>query len=118
MLSADYDTARKSGSLVVDSPDMVKREFSEQARATGINYLVLQLAFRSLGHANEMRSLELFARSQACAGVVWMNAARGPDITRSKQFEPLTMRMQLPATKPGTGRIDCNDQGKHRDDDA
>ena len=33
-----------------------------QAKATGINYLVLQLAFGSLGHNNEMRSLELFSR--------------------------------------------------------
>jgi len=61
-LSADFDAARKSGSLVVGSPETAKRELLAQAKATGINYLVLQLAFGSLGHNNEMRSLELFSR--------------------------------------------------------
>jgi alkanesulfonate monooxygenase SsuD/methylene tetrahydromethanopterin reductase-like flavin-dependent oxidoreductase (luciferase family) len=61
-LSADYDAARKSGSLIVGSPDTAKRELAAQVQLTGINYLVLQLAFGSLGHANEMRSLDLFAR--------------------------------------------------------
>ena len=61
-LSADFDAARKSGSLVVGSPETAKRELLAQAKATGINYLVLQLAFGSLGHTHEMRSLELFSR--------------------------------------------------------
>ena len=61
-LSADYDAARKAGTLVVGSPATAKREFLEQARVAGFNYLLLQLAFGSLGHGNEMRSLELFAR--------------------------------------------------------
>jgi alkanesulfonate monooxygenase SsuD/methylene tetrahydromethanopterin reductase-like flavin-dependent oxidoreductase (luciferase family) len=61
-LSADYDQARTSGTLVVGSPRTVKRELMEQADRCAFDYLVLQLAFGSLGHANEMRSLELFGR--------------------------------------------------------
>ncbi len=61
-LSADYDAARKAGTLVVGSPDTVRKEFQEQFKIAGFNYLVLQLAFGSLGHANEMRSLDLFVR--------------------------------------------------------
>jgi alkanesulfonate monooxygenase SsuD/methylene tetrahydromethanopterin reductase-like flavin-dependent oxidoreductase (luciferase family) len=60
-VSPDYDEARRSGTLVVGSPDTVRRELLEQARVVGFDYLVLQLAFGSLGHANEMRSLALFA---------------------------------------------------------
>lgn len=59
-LSADYDTARAAGSLVVGSPDTVRRELVAQARQCGFNYLVLQLAFGTLGHAREMHSLALF----------------------------------------------------------
>jgi len=61
-LSNDYDSARKSGTLVVGSPETARRELVAQARTAGFDYLLLQLAFGSLGHANEMRSLELFAR--------------------------------------------------------
>jgi alkanesulfonate monooxygenase SsuD/methylene tetrahydromethanopterin reductase-like flavin-dependent oxidoreductase (luciferase family) len=59
-LSPDYDSARASGSLVVGSPDTVRRELVAQVRQCGFNYLVLQLAFGTLGHAREMRSLALF----------------------------------------------------------
>ena len=61
-ISADFDAARKAGTLIVGSPDTAKRELLEQARVAGFNYLVLQLAFGSLGHAHEMRSLELFSQ--------------------------------------------------------
>jgi alkanesulfonate monooxygenase SsuD/methylene tetrahydromethanopterin reductase-like flavin-dependent oxidoreductase (luciferase family) len=66
-LSASYDEARAMGTLVVGSPDTVRRELVAQAKIAGFNYLVLQLAFGSLGHANEMRSLELFAKEVAPA---------------------------------------------------
>ena len=46
---------------LTNAPEL-RRELVEQAHVAGFNYLVLQLAFGSLGHANEMRSLELFAR--------------------------------------------------------
>jgi hypothetical protein len=48
--------------LVVGSPDTVRRILSAQAERIGQNYLVLLLAFGSLTHAQEMHSLNLFAR--------------------------------------------------------
>ncbi len=59
-VSADYDDARRAGTLVVGSADTVRRELVAQAERVGFDYLVLQVAFGSLGHANEMRSLQLF----------------------------------------------------------
>jgi alkanesulfonate monooxygenase SsuD/methylene tetrahydromethanopterin reductase-like flavin-dependent oxidoreductase (luciferase family) len=59
-LSPDFDTARASGALVVGGPDTVRRILAAQVKTCGFNYLVLQLAFGSLGHAREMRSLALF----------------------------------------------------------
>ena len=59
-LSPDYDTARAAGTLVVGGPDTVRAELLEQAGIAGFDYLVLQLAFGSLTHDDEMRSLELF----------------------------------------------------------
>jgi alkanesulfonate monooxygenase SsuD/methylene tetrahydromethanopterin reductase-like flavin-dependent oxidoreductase (luciferase family) len=56
----DYDKAREAGTLVVGSPATVKRELTAQAEDCQHNYLVLQLAFGSLTHAQEMRSLRLF----------------------------------------------------------
>jgi alkanesulfonate monooxygenase SsuD/methylene tetrahydromethanopterin reductase-like flavin-dependent oxidoreductase (luciferase family) len=61
-LSADYDKARAMGTFVVGSPESVRRELVAQAEKVGFDYLVLQLAFGSLGHENEMRSLQLFAK--------------------------------------------------------
>ena len=61
-LSANYDQSRAMGTLVVGSPERVRNELIAQAEIAGFDYLVLQLAFGSLGHANEMKSLELFAR--------------------------------------------------------
>jgi alkanesulfonate monooxygenase SsuD/methylene tetrahydromethanopterin reductase-like flavin-dependent oxidoreductase (luciferase family) len=61
-LSPDYDQARASGALVAGSPETVRRELAEQARSCGFNYLVMHLAFGSLGHAQEMRSLDLIRR--------------------------------------------------------
>lgn len=59
-LSPDYDVARAAGTLVVGGPESVRRELVEQAGIAGFDYLVLQLAFGSLTHDEEMRSLELF----------------------------------------------------------
>jgi alkanesulfonate monooxygenase SsuD/methylene tetrahydromethanopterin reductase-like flavin-dependent oxidoreductase (luciferase family) len=61
-LSQDYDESIRDGSLVVGSPDTVRRRMVAQARRCGHNYLVLKLAFGCLTHAQEMRSLELFRR--------------------------------------------------------
>ena len=44
-----------------DSPDTVRLELADQQRTAKFNYLVLQLAFGSLTHEQEKRSLRLFA---------------------------------------------------------
>jgi alkanesulfonate monooxygenase SsuD/methylene tetrahydromethanopterin reductase-like flavin-dependent oxidoreductase (luciferase family) len=61
-ISADYDQAVRDGTLVVGSPDTVRTALMEQAERIGFTYLVLQLAFGTLGHEREMCSLDLFAR--------------------------------------------------------
>lgn len=60
-ISPSFDDARASGSLVVGSPGTVRKELSDQAKQAPFNYLVLQLAFGTLTHEQEMRSLDLFA---------------------------------------------------------
>ena len=60
-ISPSYDDARAAGTLVVGGPDTVRRELIDQERTAGFDYLVLQLAFGSLTHEQERRSLELFA---------------------------------------------------------
>jgi alkanesulfonate monooxygenase SsuD/methylene tetrahydromethanopterin reductase-like flavin-dependent oxidoreductase (luciferase family) len=61
-ISADYDQSKAVGTLVVGGPDTVRRILTAQAERIGQNYLVLLLAFGSLTHAQEMHSLDLFAR--------------------------------------------------------
>jgi alkanesulfonate monooxygenase SsuD/methylene tetrahydromethanopterin reductase-like flavin-dependent oxidoreductase (luciferase family) len=58
----DFDLAKQTGTLVVGGPETVARIFEAQAGRIRHNYLVLMLAFGSLTHAQEMRSLELFQR--------------------------------------------------------
>jgi alkanesulfonate monooxygenase SsuD/methylene tetrahydromethanopterin reductase-like flavin-dependent oxidoreductase (luciferase family) len=58
----DFDRARQAGALVVGGPETVERILQAQAAHIGHNYLVLMLAFGSLTHVQEMRSLELFRR--------------------------------------------------------
>jgi len=52
-LSPDFKEATESGSLVAGSPATVRRKLLAQARRIGFNYLVLHLAFGSLGHARD-----------------------------------------------------------------
>ncbi|HUK58411.1 MAG TPA: LLM class flavin-dependent oxidoreductase [Stellaceae bacterium] len=59
-LSPDFAEATRSGALVAGSPATVRDTLLAQARQIRFNYLVLHLAFGSLGHAHEMRSLALF----------------------------------------------------------
>ncbi len=59
-IAADFDQAKAAGTLVVGSPETVARAFEGQAARCGFNYLVLLLAFGSLTHAQQMRSLHLF----------------------------------------------------------
>jgi alkanesulfonate monooxygenase SsuD/methylene tetrahydromethanopterin reductase-like flavin-dependent oxidoreductase (luciferase family) len=59
-MSADYDQSKQAGTLVVGSPDTVAAVFKAQAERCRHDYLVLLLAFGSLTHGQEMRSLRLF----------------------------------------------------------
>ncbi len=59
-IAPNFEQAKASGTLVVGSPATVKRLFKAQAMRFGHNYLVLLLAFGSLTHQEQMRSLELF----------------------------------------------------------
>ena len=61
-MSQDYDESIRDGSLVVGGPDTVRRALVAQQKRCGHNYLVLKLAFGSLTHLEEMRSLDLFRR--------------------------------------------------------
>jgi alkanesulfonate monooxygenase SsuD/methylene tetrahydromethanopterin reductase-like flavin-dependent oxidoreductase (luciferase family) len=61
MMIDSYDEARRIGVAVVGSPATVKAELMAQAEAIPFNYLVCQVSFGCLTHAQEMRSLELFA---------------------------------------------------------
>src|SRR5262249_1358491 len=59
-IAADYDQSKAAGTMVVGGPETVGRILKAQAERCGFNYLVLLLAFGSLTHAQQMRSLELF----------------------------------------------------------
>lgn len=56
----DFDEARRAGTLVVGAPDAVRAELAGQVAECGFDYLVLQLAFGSLSHQQQMNSLALF----------------------------------------------------------
>jgi alkanesulfonate monooxygenase SsuD/methylene tetrahydromethanopterin reductase-like flavin-dependent oxidoreductase (luciferase family) len=76
-ISADYDQSKAAGTLVVGSPDTVRRILAAQAERIGQNYLVLLLAFGSLTHAQEMRSLSLFTR-EVMPALAAMNREEAP----------------------------------------
>ena len=59
-IAADYDQSKAAGTMVVGAPPTVTRTLAAQAERCGYNYLVLLIAFGSLTHAQQMRSLELF----------------------------------------------------------
>jgi alkanesulfonate monooxygenase SsuD/methylene tetrahydromethanopterin reductase-like flavin-dependent oxidoreductase (luciferase family) len=72
-IAADFDQAKAAGTLVVGSPETVGKILTEQAARCGHNYLVLLLAFGSLTHAQQMRSLDLF-RTEVMPKLRPMNA--------------------------------------------
>jgi alkanesulfonate monooxygenase SsuD/methylene tetrahydromethanopterin reductase-like flavin-dependent oxidoreductase (luciferase family) len=74
-ISGSFDQARASGALVVGSPQTVKKVFMAQAQRCGHNYLVLLLAFGSLTHAQQMRSLDLF-RTEVMPELAALNEMR------------------------------------------
>ena len=55
-----FETARAVGMLVCGSPARVVDELSAQIDATGVNYVIAQMAFGDLAHRVEMESLRLF----------------------------------------------------------
>ena len=59
-IAPGFDQAKASGALVVGGPDTVTRILKAQAERCGHNYLVMLIAFGSLTHAQQMRSLALF----------------------------------------------------------
>ena len=59
----EFEVARKAGLVVVGSPNSVADELNRHAQECGFNYLVAQIAFGNLTHAQEMRSLEHFTKT-------------------------------------------------------
>jgi len=58
----DYEVARRHiGSVIAGSPDTVRRELLRHIDEGGVTYPLLQLAFGTLTHAQELRTLQLFA---------------------------------------------------------
>ena len=57
----DFTDARRMGAAIVGSPETVRAEIAAQTDEIGLNYFVGQIAWGSLTHEQEMRSLELFA---------------------------------------------------------
>jgi alkanesulfonate monooxygenase SsuD/methylene tetrahydromethanopterin reductase-like flavin-dependent oxidoreductase (luciferase family) len=61
-LAPGFAEARASGAIVAGAPETVRRTLAAQAESCGFNYLVMQLAFGTLGHEQEMRSLALLGQ--------------------------------------------------------
>ena len=60
MIIDNYAEARRGGQCVVGTPETVRAELTAQIADVGHNYLLCQIAWGDLGHAREMRSLQLF----------------------------------------------------------
>ena len=73
-ISGSFEQARASGALVIGSPRAVREILTAQAQRCGHNYLVLLIAFGSLTHEQQMRSLELF-RSEVMPALAPLNEA-------------------------------------------
>lgn len=56
----NFETARAVGMLVCGSPARVADELAAQIDATGVNYVIAQMAYGDLAHRDEMASLDLF----------------------------------------------------------
>jgi alkanesulfonate monooxygenase SsuD/methylene tetrahydromethanopterin reductase-like flavin-dependent oxidoreductase (luciferase family) len=76
-IASNFEQAKAAGALVVGSPDTVGRILKAQAERCGHNYLVLLLAFGSLTHAQQMRSLQLF-QSEIMPKLEGLNADPAP----------------------------------------
>ncbi|HEV8015742.1 MAG TPA: hypothetical protein VGP48_09425, partial [Stellaceae bacterium] len=62
-LSGSYEVARRRvGCVIAGTPETVKTELLRDIATAGVNYPLIQLAFGNLGHAQTLRTLDLFAR--------------------------------------------------------
>jgi alkanesulfonate monooxygenase SsuD/methylene tetrahydromethanopterin reductase-like flavin-dependent oxidoreductase (luciferase family) len=57
----EYEDARQGGSIISGTPATVRELMEKHIAESGVNYVLVQLAFGNISHAEEMRSLELFA---------------------------------------------------------
>lgn len=57
-----FDTARAIGMAVCGSPALVAAELAAQIAATGVNYVLAQMAFGNLTQADALRSIALFGK--------------------------------------------------------
>jgi alkanesulfonate monooxygenase SsuD/methylene tetrahydromethanopterin reductase-like flavin-dependent oxidoreductase (luciferase family) len=60
-LAVGYETARRASCVIAGTPKSVRDELHRHVAESGVNYVLLQLAFGSLTHEQEVRTLELFA---------------------------------------------------------
>jgi alkanesulfonate monooxygenase SsuD/methylene tetrahydromethanopterin reductase-like flavin-dependent oxidoreductase (luciferase family) len=61
-LPEDWRVLQQSGDAIAGSPAQVRDYIAAEIEATGVNYYVCDFAFGTIGHAEAMRSVELFAR--------------------------------------------------------
>jgi alkanesulfonate monooxygenase SsuD/methylene tetrahydromethanopterin reductase-like flavin-dependent oxidoreductase (luciferase family) len=61
-LAGTYEDARKDGTLIAGTPDMVREEIEKLKHETGINYLISYPFFGQMDFSDAMRSLTLFTR--------------------------------------------------------
>jgi alkanesulfonate monooxygenase SsuD/methylene tetrahydromethanopterin reductase-like flavin-dependent oxidoreductase (luciferase family) len=78
-IAADFDQSKAAGTMVVGGPETVLRILESQAERCGYNYLVLLLAFGSLTHAEQLRSLALF-RSEIMPRLKGLNTETRPAV--------------------------------------
>jgi alkanesulfonate monooxygenase SsuD/methylene tetrahydromethanopterin reductase-like flavin-dependent oxidoreductase (luciferase family) len=60
-LAPSFEIAQRVGYIIAGTPDTVRAQLAQHIAESGINYLLLQLAFGNLTHEQQMRSLKLFA---------------------------------------------------------
>jgi alkanesulfonate monooxygenase SsuD/methylene tetrahydromethanopterin reductase-like flavin-dependent oxidoreductase (luciferase family) len=60
-LPPEYDTARRAESIIAGTAATVRDALARHIRESGVNYVMLQVAFGSLSHAESLRTLEQFA---------------------------------------------------------
>ena len=57
----DLAAARKLSTTIIGSPATVREQLEKRCAETGTNYAMLEMAWGTLGHEAEMRSMQLFA---------------------------------------------------------